>query len=88
MKLTKIRNDITEKIDEMLGSHISVKSYICDEVFKGAMGIRVPGFTIGEVKVNENLEVIGFNFYEDSVKYFKNKNFEELTKFFGYRIER
>lgn len=82
----KIRNDITEAIDKMLNTK-TVKSYILNEVYKGAMGIRVPGMTIGEMKINDKFEVIGFKFYDDTLKYFKNKNFEQLRKFLGYKIE-
>lgn len=82
----KIKNDITKKIDEMLNTK-SVESYILNEVFKGAMGIRVPGLTIGEVKINDKFEVIGFKFYDDTLKFFKDKNFEQLRIFLGYKIE-
>lgn len=82
----KIKNDITEMVDKMLNTE-TVESYILKEVFKGAMAIRVPGLTIGEVKINDKFEVIGFKFYEDTLKYFKDKKFEQLRQFLGYKIE-
>lgn len=87
----KIYNEITEYTDELMirTTKYKFKTYILDEVFNSAMAIRVPGMTLGGIKINEKNEVIEVEIYEDVLNKFKDKKVSEiLTKEFkGFKIK-
>lgn len=87
----KIYNELTEYMDELMirTTKYKFETYILDEVFKGAMAIRVPGITLGGIKINEKNEVIEVEIFEDVLSKFKDKKVSEiLTKEFkGFKIK-
>lgn len=85
-----IRNELTKRVDSMLKYPSEYyKSYILNEVYKEAMAIRLPGLTIGEVKINSEMEVIEVRMYKDILNRFKENDISEIltNEFRGFKIK-
>lgn len=87
----KIYNEITEFLDELMirTTKYKFRTYILDEVFKSSMAIRIPGMTLGGIKINENNEVIEIVIFDDVLRKFKEKRVSEIVtkEFKGFKIK-
>lgn len=87
----KIYNEITEFLDKLMitTTKYKIRTYILNEVFKSSMAIRMPGMTLGEIKINEIAEVIGIEIFDDALRRFKDKRVSEIAtkEFKGFKIK-
>lgn len=90
MRIGEYYNNITKDIDKALGlkedSDSLFKSYIMD-FDPGLYSIRVPGRTIGDLRVDDNMIITSVVIGDDTRYKFNCDINEQLKKYVGTKLE-
>lgn len=87
--------DLTRKLDEVCGYAVSnprYKHYICDtrDLWCNLLTIRVPGRTVGSIKLNESNSIEAIAFSTDLVgdlKQYPSNIYQDIEMYLGITLE-
>lgn len=87
--------DLTRKLDDLCGYAVSnprYKHYICDtrDLWYNYFAIRVPGRTVGSIKVDESKSIEEIAFSNDLVgdlRQYPSNIYQEIERFLGIALE-